>query len=93
MSSKEDKKEIITVPNITNYEKAAIISIRAEQISNGSPSMYDSMFDTTSRRSLSKAIDIARYEWDNGLIPLKIERILPDESSVIIDLIINNKKG
>ncbi len=51
----------------TRYEKTRIISARALQISQGSPVLVD-----VPRGSL-KPIDIAKLEWDAGMIPLDVK--------------------
>jgi DNA-directed RNA polymerase subunit K/omega len=57
----------------TRYEKTRIISARALQISQGSPSMVKVPKD------VREPIDIARLEWEQGLIPIDIKRQVREE--------------
>ncbi len=52
----------------TRYEKTRIISARSLQISQGSPAMIKVPKD------VREPIDIARLEWEQGLIPIDIKR-------------------
>ena len=52
----------------TRYEKTRIIAARALQISQGSPVLVDIPKDMT------KPLDIARLEWEAGVIPVDIKR-------------------
>lgn len=77
-----DKDEIkqnvnqITVPFITKYEYPKIISIRAQQIANGSPIFVD--LDIKKYKNIT-AIDIAEMEFKQGkLNNIKIKRQLPN---------------
>jgi DNA-directed RNA polymerase subunit K/omega len=54
--------------NATRYEKTRIISARALQISQGSPVLVKLP------RGVDKALDIARLEWEAGVIPIDIKR-------------------
>ena len=51
----------------TRYEKTRIISARALQISQGSPILVKVSRQTSS-------VEIARMEWDAGLIPIDIKK-------------------
>ena len=57
----------------TRYEKTRIISARALQISQGSPAMVKVPKD------VREPIDIARMEWEQGLIPIDIKRQVREE--------------
>jgi DNA-directed RNA polymerase subunit K/omega len=51
----------------TRYERTRIISTRALQISQGSPTLVKAAKGTS-------AIDIAKMEWDKGVIPIDIKK-------------------
>jgi DNA-directed RNA polymerase subunit K len=51
----------------TRYEKTRIISARALQISQGAQAMIPAQKEMT-------PIDIARLEWEKGIIPIDIKR-------------------
>lgn len=54
---------------ITKYEKARIIGIRAEQIANGSP-----VFVKIDNIEQLNPIQIAEKEFESGKSPIRIER-------------------
>jgi DNA-directed RNA polymerase subunit K len=55
----------------SRYEKTRILSARALQIAQGSPVLVDVP------KSVIDPLDIARMEWDAGMIPIDIkERVL-----------------
>ena len=54
----------------TRYEKARIIGARALQISRGAPLML--------KADSKEPINIAKAEWDKGLIPIDVVR--PDDT-------------
>lgn len=56
-----DKKEY------TKFEKTRIISARALQISQGSPILVNAPRGT-------KPIEVAKMEWEAGVIPIDIKR-------------------
>ena len=74
----KERKEKITPPVMTNFEKVNIISQRIKQL--------DSNFKTTlpkevAEKNISKSIDIAMLEFDNkALPPLYVIRPFPDGS-------------
>ena len=71
---KKEEKKNITVPFITKYEYPKILSIRAQQIAEGSPIFLD---DKNIKNK--SAIDIAELEFKNGkLNNLIIKRKLPN---------------
>jgi DNA-directed RNA polymerase subunit K len=51
----------------TRYERTRIISARALQISQGSPILVKAAKGTS-------AIDIAKMEWEKGIIPIDIKK-------------------
>ena len=51
----------------TRYEKTRIISARALQIAQGSPVLIKASKD-------SSPIELAKLEWDKGLIPIDIKK-------------------
>lgn len=61
----------ITLPKLTKYERVRLIGTRAKQISLGAKVMVKNT------NGLS-AIEIAKLELSFKMIPMKIERILPD---------------
>ncbi len=62
----------------TKYERARIIGSRALQISQGAP-----MLIKLSKKELEELkynpVEIAKREYDAGVIPLEVKRILPHE--------------
>lgn len=60
-----------TLPRLTKYERARLISDRAKQISLGAPVLIDP-------QGLSTAVALAEKEFELGLCPLKVSRYLPD---------------
>jgi len=66
---KNNKK---ATPYLTKYEKAKILGVRAQMISNGSPPMISVPNDITS------TYDIALLEFNEDKIPLLIRRFLPN---------------
>ncbi len=61
---------MIAMPNEhrkSRYEKTRILSARALQIMQGSPSMV------TVPRGVSDPLEIAKLEWDKGVIPIDIK--------------------
>ena len=62
----------------TKYERARIIGSRALQISQGAP-----MLVKLTKKELEairyNPVEIAKREYDKGVIPLEVKRILPHE--------------
>ena len=56
-------------PMLTKYERARIIGIRAMQIAHGAPPLVDPKVVGS-----TDPVAIARYEVDNGILPLTIYR-------------------
>ncbi len=52
----------------TRYEKTRIISARALQIAQGSPALVEIP------KGMVKPVDIARLEWEAGVIPIDIKK-------------------
>lgn len=52
----------------TRYEKTRIISARALQISQGSPILVDVP------KGVTKPLEVAKLEWEAGLIPIDVKR-------------------
>ena len=76
----------ITKPFLTKYEKAKILGIRSQMLSNGSHPMINVSNDITD------TLDIAKEELKQGVIPLFIRRYLPNkeyEDWRIEELVIN----
>ena len=65
-----EKKEKLTNPYITKYEKARILGIRATQISMNSPVMVNT-------DGITDPLKIAIKEFQEKKIPLIIRRYLP----------------
>ena len=51
----------------SRYEKTRILSARALQIAQGSPMLIDAP------KSIIEPLEIARLEWDAGVIPIDIK--------------------
>ncbi len=58
----------------SRYEKTRIISARSLQIAQGSPLLIDAP------RGVTDPFDIARLEWDAGMIPIDIRERKPKKS-------------
>lgn len=69
------------VDRITRYEKVRIIATRAEMLARGAVPLID----LPSNVEIS-SIEIARKEFDQGVLPMQIERTLPDGSKQFIDV-------
>lgn len=62
----------------TKYEKARMIGSRALQISMGAPLMVE-LKDEDLQKLKFNPIEIAKLEFEKGVIPLTITRPLPGE--------------
>ncbi len=51
----------------SRYEKTRILSARALQIAQGSPVLVDAP------KSVTEPLEIAKLEWDAGVIPIDIK--------------------
>lgn len=63
----------ITKPFLTKYEKAKILGVRSQMLSNGSIPMI--IVD----KNITDTLDIARLELEQKKIPLLIRRYLPNK--------------
>ena len=65
---------------LTKYEKARILGARATQIANGAPILIK-----LTKKEMEKArfnpLEIARMEFEKGVIPIEVRRILPYEKT------------
>lgn len=76
----------ITKPFLTKYEKAKILGIRSQMLSNGSLPMI------TVSNNITDTLEIAKQELKEAVIPLFIRRYLPNkeyEDWRIEELVIN----
>lgn len=82
------KKKKVTKPFLTKYEKAKILGLRAQMLSNGSIPMIETKYLI----NITKTLDIAEMELKEKKIPLFIRRYLPNkeyEDWRLDELIIN----
>jgi len=61
---------------LTKYEKARIIGARALQISMGAPLLID-------RKDEINTIDLAKKEYEAGVLPISIKRVMPEKREVL----------
>jgi len=64
-----DARVRIGPPYLTKYERARIIGIRAYQLEYGAPPLVSPQLVGS-----TDPLDIARYEVDNGILPLSVYR-------------------
>ncbi len=64
---------------LTKFEIARIISARTLQISTGAPILV-------SAKKSDRSIDIAKREFEKGLIPISVKRELFDKKEVEVDM-------
>ncbi len=69
---------------ITKYEKARILGLRASQIANGAQIMTDIT-------GLTDPLKIAMKEYKEGTIPINIIRSLPDGRKIRVSIGKNEK--
>ena len=62
----------------TKYERARIIGARALQISMGAPFMIK-LTENDLVKLKYNTVDIAKIEFNKGLIPITVKRLLPSE--------------
>lgn len=62
----------------TKYEEARIIGARALQISMGAPILIK-LKEEDFKRIKYDPIEIARFEFTNGILPITIKRPLPQK--------------
>ena len=82
----------ITKPILTKFEKAKLLGIRSEMISNGSP-LFIKDIPKNIYLSNNPSYDLALLEFKERKIPLLIRRYLPDGSHEdwrLEDMIVNN---
>lgn len=64
---------------MSKYERAQVISARMQQICNGSkPRLIQDADETLS--------DLVKRELEDGLIPFKLARVYPDNTTVVYKL-------
>jgi len=63
---------------LTKYEKARIIGSRALQISMGAPFLVELTKEDLERIRYNP-IEIAKIEFEKGVIPIAIVRVMPHE--------------
>lgn len=61
---------------LTKYEKARIIGARALQISMGAPLLIE-------RGDETNIIDLAKKEFEAGVLPISIKRVMPEKREVL----------
>jgi DNA-directed RNA polymerase subunit K/omega len=64
------------VEKLTRYEKARIIGARALQIAMGAPLLVD-------RGNETNTINIAKKEYEAGVLPILIKRVMPERREVL----------
>ena len=74
MSEKQTKK-------VTKYEKARLIGARALQISMGAPFLIELNKEQLEALSFSP-LEIAKLEYEKGVIPIEIKVTLPYEKRI-----------
>ena len=62
----------------TKYEKARILGARATQIANGAPILIKLTPKEMEKIHFSP-MEIAQIEYEKGLIPIEVRRLLPHE--------------
>ncbi|MCE4609473.1 MAG: DNA-directed RNA polymerase subunit K [Desulfurococcales archaeon] len=75
------EKVKIGPPYLTKYERARIIGIRAFQLGFGVPPLVPPEVVGS-----TDPLDIARYEVDNGILPLSVYRYIPGGPAQAIPL-------
>lgn len=61
---------------LTKYERARLIGARALQLSMGAPLLFDMKAEELEKIRYS-TIEIAKMEFDRGILPITIKRPLP----------------
>lgn len=74
-------KTIIENEDLTKYEKARIIGSRALQISMGAPFLVKLTKKQLEDISYNP-IEIAKIEFEKGIIPITVRRVLPHEKEL-----------
>jgi DNA-directed RNA polymerase subunit K len=78
MSEAEAKEQDIPQSEFTKYEKARIIGSRALQISMGAPFLVK-LSDDELKKVKYNPLEIAKIEFEQGVIPITVKRPLPAE--------------
>lgn len=76
MAKKRFKEEEVT--RFTKYEKARMLGSRALQISMGAPFLVKLSEDDLKRIKYNP-VEIAKIEFEQGIIPITVKRPLPAE--------------
>ena len=76
----KDIKEKQEIKDHTKYEKARMIGSRALQISMGAPFLVK-LNEAELKKKNYNPIEIAKVEFDEGLLPITIKRPLPKVKS------------
>lgn len=71
-----DVKSRDNIDEFSKYEKARMIGSRALQISMGAPFMLK-ISDEELKKILFNPVDIAKMEFNEGVLPITIKRPLP----------------
>ena len=71
---KNSNRKFTTLPILTKFEIARLLAIRTAQLADGSKAM----FDISDFKHKDDIYQIALSEYDKGLIPLIIKRVLPN---------------
>ena len=69
-----------TMPYLTKFEKARVIGARFSQLFNNSFLMSEK------QRDMKDHYEMAEFEFNNGLLPFKIRRFMPDGRVEIWDM-------
>ncbi|MFP3144499.1 MAG: DNA-directed RNA polymerase subunit K [Caldisphaera sp.] len=72
---------IIGPPYLTKYEKAKIIGIRSLQLTHNAPPLIK-----TELINSTDPVDIARYEVENGILPVSVIRYTPSGLKQVIPI-------
>ncbi|MEB3773940.1 MAG: DNA-directed RNA polymerase subunit K [Desulfurococcales archaeon] len=68
-------------PYLTKYERARIIGVRTLQLNYGAPPLVP-----IEKLGTSNTLEIARYEVDNGILPVSVYRYIEGGKSQSIPL-------
>lgn len=74
----KDQLEPLNKEECTKYEKARLIGSRALQISMGAPFLIK-LTPKQLKELNYNPIDIAKLEFDEGVLPISVKRLLPHE--------------
>ncbi len=79
MVKKKEKKEKEKKEIFSKYEKARMIGSRALQISMGAPFLVK-LEDKDLKKINYNPIEIAKIEFEKGIIPITVKRPLPSKT-------------